>query len=189
MTRIDGKLKENQDQLKLEEQKKADAVRRQREAERAALEAEVRKFIDQGDALFSSGQVAEPAGRNALFYYREALKRDPQSALAREKEQKAIYYYVDNGDKLRDAGDLWKALEQYRKASRTIEGKDAEIEARVRETENQLRGGLGATDSYLVMYKDDRGQTVVFDDLTKVPARYRDRAIEVRPGDNSKKPQ
>jgi hypothetical protein len=85
MTRIDGKLKENQDQLKLEEQKKADAVRRQREAERAALEAEVRKFIDQGDALFSSGQVAEPAGRNALFYYREALKRDPQSALAREK--------------------------------------------------------------------------------------------------------
>jgi hypothetical protein len=39
------------------------------------------------------------------------------------------------------------------------------------------------------MYKDDRGQTVVFDDLTKVPARYRDRAIEVRPGDNSKKPQ
>src|SRR5206468_2500975 len=107
-------------------------------------------------------------------------KRDPQSMLAREKEQKAIYYYVDNGDKFRDAGDLWKALEQYRKASRTTESKDPEIEARVRETETQLRGGIAATDSYLVIYKDERGQTVVFDDMSKVPARYRDRAVEVR---------
>jgi type III secretion system (T3SS) inner membrane Yop/YscD-like protein len=188
MTKIDGKLKEDQDKQKVDEQKRAEALRKQREAERAALEAEVKKYVDQGDALFNAGQVAEPAGRNALVYYREALKRDPQSALAREKEQKAIYYYVDNGDKFRDAGDLWKALEQYRKASRTTEGKDTEIEARVRETETQLRGGT-TTDSYLVIYKDERGQTVVFDDMSKVPARYRDRAVEVRPGDSLKKPQ
>jgi hypothetical protein len=31
------------------------------------------------------------------------------------------------------------------------------------------------------MYKDDSGQLYVLDEMDKVPARYRDRAVEINP--------
>jgi tetratricopeptide (TPR) repeat protein len=189
LTRIDKKLEEEKSKREDAEKRKAAAAQEQREQQRKALEARVKVLIDQGDELYKAGQVAEPAGRNALVFYREALKVDDQSPLARAAIAKGIGYYVDNGDKLRESGDDWKALEQYRKASRASEGKEPEVEARVRETETILRSGMGATGTYLVMYKDDRGQVVVLDEMEKVPARYRDRAVEIRPSDNVKKPQ
>jgi len=39
--------------------------------------------------------------------------------------------------------------------------------------------------SNIVIYKDDRGQLFVLDEMEKVPARYRDRAVEVH-GDEKK---
>lgn len=155
--------------------------RRQEEARRKALEAQVMAAIDRGDELFRKGQVTEPAGNNALVHYRSALKIDPLSPVARDRVQKALGYYVDRGDQARDAGDPWVALENYRKASRAAEGKDPDIEARVRETESHLKSGMAGTDTLLIMYKDDNGRTVVLDDMDKVPARYRDRALAVQP--------
>jgi len=187
LTRIDKKLDEERAKRDAEEKRKGELAQEQRERQRKALEERVKGLINQGDQLYAAGQVAEPAGRNALVFYREALKVDDQSPLARAAVAKAIGYYVDNGDKLRESGDAWKALEQYRKASRASEAKDPDIEARVRETETQLRSGMAATGTYLVIYKDDRGQVVVLDDMDKVPARYRDRAVEIRPVDAQKK--
>ncbi len=181
LTRIDKKLDEDRANRDAEEKRQAQLAQDQRERQRKAVEDRVKALIDQGDELYKAGQVAEPAGRNALVFYREALKVDDQSPLARAAVAKGIGYYVDNGDKLRESGDAWKALEQYRKASRASEGADPEIEARVRETETVLKSGMGATGTYLVMYKDDRGQVVVLDEMDKVPARYRDRAVEIRP--------
>ena len=95
--------------------------------------------------------------------------------------QKAANYYVQRGDELRDKNDLWAALEDYRKASRAADGKDEEVQKRVRELEAQLRSGMAGTSVKLVIYKDERGQLFVLDDMDKVPARYKDRAIEVLP--------
>jgi hypothetical protein len=186
LTRIDKKLDEERANRDAEEKRKAQSALEQKERQRKAVEDRVKALIEQGDQLYNAGQVAEPAGRNALVFYREALKVDDQSPLARAAVAKGIGYYVDNGDKLRESGDTWKALEQYRKASRASEGKDPDIEARVRETETVLKSGMGATGTYLVMYKDDRGQVVVLDEMDKVPARYRDRAVEIRPVDAKK---
>ncbi len=181
LTQIDKKLEEEKSNREQQEKAKLAAAQEARERQRKALEGRVKELIEQGDQLYAAGQIAEPAGRNALVFYREALKVDDQSILAKAAISKAIQYYIDNGDRLREAGDSWKALDQYRKGSRASGGQDQEIEARVRETEVQLRSGMAATDAFLVMYRDDRGQVVVLDDLEKVPARYRDRAVEIRP--------
>jgi type III secretion system (T3SS) inner membrane Yop/YscD-like protein len=154
--------------------------RRQEEAKRKALEAQVNAVLARGDELFQKGMIAEPAGNNALIRYREALKIDPLSTVAQEKVHKALAYYVDRGDEAREKGDLWTALENYRKASRAAEGKDPDIEARLHEVERTLTAGM-STDIPLIMYKDDNGRTVVLDEIDKVPARYRDRALTVQP--------
>jgi tetratricopeptide (TPR) repeat protein len=155
--------------------------RKQEEARRKALEEKVNTAIRQGDELFDRGQVAEPAGSNALLRYREALSIDPSSTIARDRIQKALQFYVEKGDHARDSGDSWVALENYRKASRAAEGKDPNVEARVRETESHLKAGMAGSDSMLIIYKDENGRTVVLDDADKIPARYRDRAIVIAP--------
>ena len=155
--------------------------RRTELAKRKALEDQVNAAIARGDELYQKGQVVEPAGNNALLRYREALKIDPLNPAARDRVQKALSYYVDRGDQARDGGDLWVALENYRKASRAAEGQDPDIEARLRETEAHLKAGMAGTDTLLIIYKDDNGRTVVLDDMDKVPARYRDRALTVQP--------
>jgi hypothetical protein len=40
---------------------------------------------------------------------------------------------------------------------------------------------MAGTNVKLVIYKDDKGQLFVLDDMDKVPARYKDRALEVNP--------
>jgi hypothetical protein len=40
---------------------------------------------------------------------------------------------------------------------------------------------MAGSDTLLIIYKDDNGRTVVLDDMDKVPARYRDRALTVQP--------
>ena len=116
-------------------------------AKRKALEDQVNAAIARGDELYQKGQVVEPAGNNALLRYREALKIDPLSPAARERVQRALAYYVDRGDQARDDGDLWVALENYRKASRAAEGQDPDIEARLRETEAHLKAGMAGSDT------------------------------------------
>jgi tetratricopeptide (TPR) repeat protein len=155
--------------------------RAREERARQELEKKVAVIVEQGDAYFDKGQVTEPVGTNALAKYREALKIYPESQLAQERVQKAANYYVQRGDELRDKNDLWAALEDYRKASRAADGKDEEVQKRVRELEAQLRSGMAGTSVKLVIYKDERGQLFVLDDMDKVPARYKDRAIEVLP--------
>jgi len=155
--------------------------RAREERARQELEKKVAAIVEQGDAYFDKGQVTEPVGTNALAKYREALKIYPESQLAQERVQKAVNYYVQRGDELRDKNDLWAALENYRKASRAIDGRDEEVQKRVRELEAQLRAGMAGTSVKLVIYKDERGQLFVLDDMDKVPARYKDRAIEVLP--------
>ncbi len=151
-----------------------------RDRQRADLDRKVNAIVEQGDEYFSKGQVTEPVGTNALAKYRAALKVDPESTVAKERVQKAVYYYVQKGDELRDKDD-WSALENYRKAARATEGNDEEVERRMREVEGKLKSGWVGTNVKLVIYKDERGQSVVLDDLDKVPARYKDRAIEVSP--------
>jgi hypothetical protein len=158
------------------------ADQREREDQkRRDLEAKIAAIIDQGDAYFDKGQVTEPVGTNALAKYREALKIYPESQLAQDRVQKAINYYVVRGDELRDKNDSWAALENYRKASRATGGKQEEVERRIQEIERQLRSGMAGTTVKLVLYRDERGQLFVLDDMDKVPARYRDRAVEVQP--------
>ena len=155
--------------------------RAREERARQELEKKVAAIVEQGDAYFDKGQVTEPVGTNALAKYREALKIYPDSPLAQERVQRATNYYVQRGDELRDKNDLWGALEDYRKASRAADGRDEEVQKRVRELEAQLRAGMAGTSVKLVIYKDERGQLFVLDDMDKVPARYKDRAIEVLP--------
>ena len=177
--RIDEELKR---QAKAREE--AEAARRAREREaaeqrRQELAEKVRMILAEGDAFFERGQVAEPVGANALVKYREALKVDPESSEARERAHRAIYYYVEKGDEFREKEDLWRALENYRKALRAAE-KDPDVEARVADTEARLRSLMSGSTTDIVMYKDDRGQLFVLDDKDKVPARYRDRMVEVK---------
>jgi len=151
------------------------------EQKRRDLEAKITSIVEQGDAYFEKGQVTEPVGTNALAKYREALKIYPESQLAQDRVQKAVNYYVVRGDELRDKNDLWAALENYRKASRATNGKEDEVERRIKELERQLKSGMAGTTVKLVLYRDEKGQLFVLDDMDKVPARYRDRAVEVQP--------
>ena len=151
------------------------------EQKRRDLEAKIASIVEQGDAYFEKGQVTEPVGTNALAKYREALKIFPESQIAQERVQKASNYYVVRGDELRDKNDLWAALENYRKASRATNGKEDEVERRIKELERQLKSGMAGTTVKLVLYRDEKGQLFVLDDMDKVPARYRDRAVEVQP--------
>jgi hypothetical protein len=149
--------------------------------QRQDLERKVAAVVEQGDAYYAKGQVTEPVGTNALAKYQEALKIDPQSSLAQERVQKAINFYVARGDEFRDKNDLWAALENYRKASRATGGREEDVERRIHEVEGQLRSGMAGTSVKLVIYRDEKGQLFVLDDIDKVPARYRDRTVEVLP--------
>lgn len=149
--------------------------------QRQELDRKVAAVVEQGDAYYAKGQVTEPVGTNALAKYQEALRIDPQSSLAQERVQKAINFYVARGDELRDKNDLWAALENYRKASRATGGKEEDVERRIHEVEGQLRSGMAGTSVKLVIYRDEKGQLFVLDDIDKVPSRYRDRAVEVLP--------
>jgi type III secretion system (T3SS) inner membrane Yop/YscD-like protein len=181
LKRIDEEREKDRRAREAEEQRRAALERERRDRERQELAAKVNAIIADGDQLFQKGQVAEPAGNNALKRYRDALKVDPESTVARERVDRAFQYYIDRGDQAREGGDPWTALENYRKASRAAEGKNEDIEARVRETETRLKAGMAGTDTPLVIYRDEKGQTVVVDDIDKVPARYRDRAVTVLP--------
>lgn len=181
LKRIDEE-REKQRRLREEQEQRRLALERERqERERRALEERVRAIVAEGDALFEQGNVAEPAGRNALARYRDALKVDPASELAKGRVERAIAYYVERGDQFRERDDPWRALENYRKASRAAEGTDPQIDSRVREMETRLQAGMSSSTARLVLYKDDRGQLFVLDELEKVPARYRDRAVVVEP--------
>ncbi len=169
-----------------EDQRRLALERQRREREHQELERKVNAILAEGDALYDRGEVAEPAGRNALVRYRQALQVDPESAAARDRVQKAVRYYVDRGDRFRAGNDLWSALENFRKASRAAAGSDPEIENRVREVEAHLRSGMASTGTRLILYKDDRGQLFVLDEMDKVPSRYRDRAVVVEPAGASK---
>ena len=152
-----------------------------RDRQHQELAKKVEAIVAQGDEFYDKGQVTEPPGTNALVKYREALKVDPESALAQARVQKAVGYYVQKGDDLRDKNELWPALENYRKASRATDGRDEEVEKRMHDLEGQLKAGMAGTNVKLVIYKDDKGQLFVLDDMDKVPARYKDRALEVNP--------
>ncbi len=181
LKRID---EERDKQRKAREESEKARIAQQRareEQQRRDLESRIQPIIQQGDAYFDKGQVTEPVGTNALAKYREALKIYPESSVAQERVQKAVDYYVAKGDELRDKNDLWAALESYRKASRATSGKDQEVERRIQELERQLRSGMAGSTVKLVLYRDERGQLFVLDDMDKVPARYRDRAVEVQP--------
>lgn len=148
---------------------------------REELEQKVAAIVAQGDEYYDKGQVTEPVGTNALAKYREALRVYPESQLAQERVARAANYYVERGDELRDKGDPWAALENYRKASRATQGKEELVEKRVQEMEGQLRSGMAGTNVKLIIYKDEKGQLFVLDDMDKVPAKYKDRAVEVNP--------
>jgi tetratricopeptide (TPR) repeat protein len=179
LERIDAEL-----QRQASARQQAEAARKAREREaaearRQELAEKVQAILAEGDAYFERGQIAEPVGANALVKYREALKVDPESADARDRERRAIYSYVGKGDEFREKDDLWRALENYRIALRAA-GKDPDIEARVQDTEARLRSLMSGTSTDIVMYKDDRGQLFVLDDKDKVPAKYKDRMVEVK---------
>jgi len=181
LKRIDDE-RDKQRRARDEAEKARVAQQREREErDRQELENKVAGIIAQGDAYFDKGQVTEPVGTNALAKYREALKVYPGSTLAQERVQRAVNYYVARGDELRDKNDPWAAIENYRKASRATGGKEEDVERRIREIEGQLRSGMAGTSVKLVIYRDERGQLFVLDDMDKVPSRYRDRAVEVLP--------
>jgi len=181
LKRIDGKLDEARRQRQEEERRRQEAEAAALAKQRAELAKKVEAVLAAGDQLFAAGKVVEPAGDNALVRYRAALKIDPESAEAQGRIRRAIYTMVDQGDKYRDQRDNWRALEQYRKADRAAEHKDPEIIARLEETEKVLKSGMASTTTRIVMYKDDAGQLYVLDEMDKVPARYRDRAVEINP--------
>src|SRR2546421_506711 len=146
---------------------------------------EVNALLQSGEVLFNAGKLISPADQpdadSAFAKFNEALALDPESALAQARVQKAVGYYVQKGDDLRDKNELWPALENYRKASRATDGRDEEVEKRMHDLEGQLKAGMAGTNVKLVIYKDDKGQLFVLDDMDKVPARYKDRALEVNP--------
>jgi hypothetical protein len=183
LERIDAELKKQSGAREAAEAQRLAREREARERTQRELAQKVSGILAQGDEFFNRGEVAEPVGANALVKYREALQVDPESSEAKERIHKAVYYYVARGDDFREKDNLWLALENYRKASRAAGGADADVEARVHDTEARLRSVMGGAGTNLVIYKDDRGQLVVFDDMDKVPARYRDRAVEVRAED------
>jgi len=113
--------------------------------------------------------------------YREALKLDAQSEAAQERIHRAVYTLVQQGDAFRDKDDSWRALELYRKADRAMDRKDSDISERVQETERNLKSGMASTQTTIVIYKDDNGRLFVLDEMDKVPARFRDRAVEITP--------
>jgi tetratricopeptide (TPR) repeat protein len=168
-----------------EKQRLAEEQARQ-DRQRQELDRKVAAVVEQGDAYYEKGQITEPVGTNALAKYQQALKIDPQSSLAQERVQKAINFYILRGDELRDKNDLWAALENYRKASRATGGREEDVERRIHEVEGQLRSGMAGTSVKLVIYRDEKGQLFVLDDIDKVPARYRDRVVEVQPAAPSK---
>jgi hypothetical protein len=184
LRKIDARLEELRNEREEQEKRRREAERARLAAERAALQERVREILAKGDALFEEGKVVEPVGQNALVYYQQALEVDKESPEARERVQRAIYHHVQQGDALRDRNDRWRALEQYRKAARAAANAGLQADdilARVQDTESSLRAGMTSTGGYMVIYRDDRGQLFMLDELEKVPARYRDRAVEVKP--------
>jgi hypothetical protein len=188
LKRIDGKLDEARRHRQEEERRRQEAAAAALAKERAELAKKVEAVLVAGDQLFAAGKVVEPAGDNALVRYREALRIDPESTEAQGRIRRAIYTMVEQGDRYRDQRDNWRALEQYRKADRAAEHKDPEIVARLEETEKMLKSGMASTLTRIVMYKDDSGQLFVLDEMDKVPARYRDRAVEISPKPNPASP-
>ncbi|MEA2627484.1 MAG: eukaryotic-like serine/threonine-protein kinase [Candidatus Binatota bacterium] len=181
LKRIDAERDRERRAREEEDQRRRAREQELRERARRELEARVNAELAEGDRLFDRGQAAEPAGKNALVHYRQALAIDPESAPAKQREDRVVAYYVDRGDAARERDDPWAALENYRKASRVTGGKDPEVESRVREIETRLSAGMAGTGATLIMYKDERGHLFVFDDMDKVPSRYRDRAVTVKP--------
>ncbi|MBI2962996.1 MAG: hypothetical protein HYY35_04520 [Deltaproteobacteria bacterium] len=188
LKKIDGKLDESRREREQAELKRLAAEEAAREAERRQLAKRVEAILVVGDQLFQAGKVVEPAGDNALVRYREALKVDPDSVETQGRIRRAIYSLVEQGDGYRDRKDNWRALEQYRKADRAAAHKDPEIVARLDETEKMLKSGMASTQTRIVIYRDDNGQLYVLDEMDKVPARYRDRAIEINPVQNPAQP-
>jgi tetratricopeptide (TPR) repeat protein len=184
LKRIDVKLEESRRLREETERRRREAEEAKLAAERARLQAKIDAIVAVGDGLFDAGKVAEPAGNNALARYEEALKLDPENAGVQERIRRAVFHYVQIGDDFRDKGDNWRALEQYRKGQRAAQRaglKDADVTARVTEVEKVLKSGMASSQNYLILYKDDRGQLHVLDEMEKVPAKYRDRAVEVQP--------
>ncbi len=181
LKRIDDEREKQKRAREEAEKKRLAEEEARRERQRQELEQKVAAIIAQGDEYYDKGQVTEPVGTNALAKYREALKVYPESSLAQERVARAANYYVERGDELRDKGDSWGALENYRKASRASQGREELVEKRVQDLEAQLRSGMAGTNVKLVIYKDEKGQLFVLDDADKVPAKYKDRAVEVNP--------
>lgn len=188
LKKIDSKLDEARREREEAERKRRQAEEAAREAERRELAKKVEAILVVGDRLFQAGKVIEPAGDNALVRYRDALRIDPDSLEAQERIRRAIYTLVEQGDGYRDKKDSWRALELYRKADRAAAHKDPEITARVDETERNLKSGMASTQTRIIIYRDDNGQLYVLDEMDKVPARYRDRAIEINPSPNPAQP-
>lgn len=179
--------RDKQRRAREEEDARRRALEQQRrDRERQELEKKVDVILAEGDKLYERGEVAEPAGRNALARYRDALRVDPDSKAAHDRVQRAIQFYVDRGDRFRESDDPWAALENYRKGLRAAGGNDPEIQSRVRETEARLRSGMASTGTRLILYKDERGHLFVLDEMDKVPSRYRDRAVVVEPAGTGK---
>jgi hypothetical protein len=179
--RIDAERDRERGAREEEEQRRVARERELRERARQELEVRVNAELAEGDRLFDRGQADEPAGKNALVHYRQALAIDPESAPAKQRVDRVVAYYVDRGNAARERDDPWAALENYRKASRVTGGKEPEVESRVREIETRLSAGMAGSGATLIMYKDERGHLFVVDDMDKVPARYRDRAVTVKP--------
>jgi hypothetical protein len=188
LKKIDAKLDEARREREEAERRRRAAEEAARQAERRELAKKVEAILAAGDQLLQAGKVVEPAGDNALVRYRSALAVDPESTEAQERIRRAIYTLVEEGDAYRDKKDSWRALELYRKADRAADHKDPEIVARVDETERMLKAGMASTQTRVIIYRDDNGQLYVLDDMDKVPARYRDRAIDIKPSTNPRQP-
>ncbi|MGH7822536.1 MAG: FHA domain-containing protein, partial [Candidatus Binatia bacterium] len=94
LRKIDVRLEELRREREEAEKKRREAEQARLAAQRLELQEQVRSILAKGDELFDQGKVAEPVGRNALVFYRQALEVDPESPEAKERVRRGIYYHV-----------------------------------------------------------------------------------------------
>lgn len=93
--------------------RKAEELREEaaRQAEQARRE-EIRNLVDQADAAFEAGRLVEPPGDNALAYYRQALRLEPEQPDALQGVERIGKHFRDQAsnaiasDELDRAGEL-----------------------------------------------------------------------------------
>ena len=177
-----------------------DILKKQKEAEEAAkkLEADYKKFIDEGDAAFDSGKWDEAIGK-----YQEALKLKPNEqhpkdrieeakakkaeAEANAEQEKKFNDLMAEAKGLKDAEKYQEAIDKYKEAQ-NVKPDASEPKTKIEEIE-KIMEDLKAAEEKQAQYEafmKEGNDAQTAQNLETALGKYK-KAIEVKPNDEAAK--